>query len=153
MVKYSSCRPRRNVVFTNCRTGRCHVCIMRDLKPLASANGPLLCETSNTDDTAHCLHVSPIFTVARTSNARHGAPDAVVVARQTAHDSSASIHPASPLHSEVHSAPPSVRALHNSQRHAVVTPTSAASGLDFRRQPSHFCLYLHCPDTVRQNQG
>jgi hypothetical protein len=48
--------------------------------------------------------------------------DAVVVAHQTAHDSSASIHPTSPLHSEVHSAPPSVRAHHNPQGHAVVTP-------------------------------
>src|ERR1035441_1438063 len=74
---------------------------------------------------ALCLHVSPIVSATRTSNARHGAPDAVVVAHQTAHASCASIHPASPLHSEVHSAPPSVRAFHNSQRHAVVTLTSA----------------------------
>jgi hypothetical protein len=48
-----------HVLFTICRTGRCHASIMRDLKPLASANGPLLCETSNNDDTAHTVCTFP----------------------------------------------------------------------------------------------
>src|ERR1039458_9459390 len=153
MVKYSRRRPR----FTYSSRFAALVAATPPLCEIsnrsASANGLLLCETSDNDNTTHCLHLSPISPQPglRMHAAARQTPSSLRAKPPTTAPHRSILPPPSRRRSPVH--PPSVRALHNSQRHAVVTPTSAASGLDFRRQPSHFCLHLHCPDKVRQNLG
>lgn len=94
------------------------------LEPLsypASANGLLLWHTPNNATTTHCLLVpqSPTQPELRMhSTARHMLSSSHTQLRTTVPHIA---HSASQLHSQLHRAPPSVGALHNWQRHAIVT--------------------------------
>ena len=105
----------------------------------------------------HRLQSSPIANAPRAPKARHGAPRAVVVAHQPAHDSFTSIPLLIPTSlarpQDATTRPrtpqlPSPRRGQHPPRRPRPRPDSIAGG-----RQGHFCLHFLCPYKVCQNQG